>query len=407
MGTAVRRRKGLALLAVLLVLLTACAGEEKPLWQRLEEAQYDRYRPRLDHMTAKYGDRFEMNVYGTVSCTDPAYQDWGIHISSEGDTLIDDFAVRLRRDDIEAFIASLAEPIFGECRVYVFDGSDSVLDGDAAVEEFFTYKRGLVDCRICVPIGGDCRERGEALVAAIESRGYRMAQLDVLFFDAAQYAQADREAVSAWKVPEGYRTRLDVNWRYSDGALDSCVWRENLSLEHMTEKYGDLFAMDVQGEITCTAPEYQDWLIRVDDIESAQMRDSFAACLRRQELEAYIRELAEPVFGACKVLITHSRPADLDADSPIEDFFKGERSLLSCRILVPDQGSAGEDQAQGEAFLEVLKERRIKLYQLDVYHIDPAQYAAADREKPEDYRLWMDADRDDRTAKYVTYWRDW
>ncbi len=132
--------------------------------------------------------------------------------------------------------------------------------------------------------------------------------------------------------------------------------------------------------------------------------DNFAACLRRDDLEAVIREIAQPVFGECKIAVTNSRPADLDVDSPTEDFFKGERSLVICHILVPDSGSA---RAQGEAFLEALRENRIKLYMLDVYHTDLSQYAAVDRETPEDYRLWMDVHRDDRTGKYVAEWRDW
>ena len=132
--------------------------------------------------------------------------------------------------------------------------------------------------------------------------------------------------------------------------------------------------------------------------------DNFAARFRRDDLEAVIREIAQPVFGECKIAVTNSRPADLDVDSPTEDFFKGERSLVICHILVPDSGSA---RAQGEAFLEALRENRIKLYMLDVYHTDLSQYAAVDREKPEDYRLWMDVHRDDRTGKYVAEWRDW
>ena len=106
----------------------------------------------------------------------------------------------------------------------------------------------------------------------------------------------------------------------------------------------------------------------------------------------------------CKITVTSSRPADLDADSPIEDFSKGERKLFICRILVPVSGSA---RTQGEAYLEALRENRIRLYMLDVYHTDLSQYAAVDREKPEDYRLWMDVHRDDRTGKYVAEWRDW
>lgn len=400
------RRCWALLLAVLLALLTACAGEEKPLWQRLEEAQYNRYKPRLDHMVEKYGDMFEMDIYGTVFCTTPAYQDWSIRLGGEGeDTITDNFAVCLRRSDIEGFIAALAEPIFGECRVYVRGGMPSTLNKDAETEEFFTFKRGLIQCRICVPYSEDCQEQGRALLAALEDRGYRMAQLDVLFFDGDRYEQADRAAASQWELPKGYRTYLDADWQYSSGEKYSFEWQENLSLSHMTEKYGEMFTMDVYGNIACTVPEYQDWLITVDDHWAPPLWDNFAVRLCREDMEAYVREIAEPIFGECKIAVTYSRPADLTAESPTEDFFKGERSLLFCQIITP---SGGDNQARGEAFLAALRERRVKLCNVDVYCLDRAQYAQADcRVKPEEYQLWLDSYRDDRTGKYVFYWRDW
>lgn len=73
-----RCRKCLVILAVslLLALTAGCRHtEDKPLWQRLEEAQYNRYKPRLDYMVEKYGDMFTMDVYGEVYCTDPEYRD--------------------------------------------------------------------------------------------------------------------------------------------------------------------------------------------------------------------------------------------------------------------------------------------------------------------------------------------
>ncbi len=187
---------GMMAVVLLLTLLTACAGEEKPLWPRLEEAQYNHYKPRLDHMVEKYGDMFEMDVYGTLFCTNPAYKDWIIGLGGEEDTITDNFAIRLRRDDIEAFLAEIAEPILGECKVYVWDGMPSILNADASAENFFTYKRGLVQCRICVSCSEGFRTRGMELVAALEAKGYRMSQLDVRFFDGDRYTQTNRAAAS-------------------------------------------------------------------------------------------------------------------------------------------------------------------------------------------------------------------
>ena len=126
-----RYRKCLAIFVVslLLVLTTGCQHtEDKPLWERLEEEQYNSYKPRLDYMVEKYGDMFEMNVYGDVYCTEPEYHKWRIRLGGDTDgSTTDNFSVRLRRDDIEVFIQEIAEPILGECKVYVCDGFPSKL----------------------------------------------------------------------------------------------------------------------------------------------------------------------------------------------------------------------------------------------------------------------------------------
>ena len=88
------------LITALLLITAAGCGSDKPLWMVLEDAQYNRYKPLLDHMVEKYGDMFEMDVYGTVTCTDPEYKDWRLAC----DTASDNFAIRLRRDDLELFI---------------------------------------------------------------------------------------------------------------------------------------------------------------------------------------------------------------------------------------------------------------------------------------------------------------
>ena len=67
------------LVAVLLVLITGCRHtEDKPLWQQLDEAQYNRYKPRLDHMIEKYGEEFTMDNYGTVFSVE--HPDWNFNV---------------------------------------------------------------------------------------------------------------------------------------------------------------------------------------------------------------------------------------------------------------------------------------------------------------------------------------
>lgn len=207
-----QKRHIVIFVVVALLLLTAAGcGSDKELWEVLEEQQYNSYKPRLDHMVEKYGDMFEMDIYGTVTCTDPEYKDW--RIACDGAS--DNFSIRLRRDDLELFIKEIAEPIFGECKVYVTRGRTSTLDMDADTEEFFTYKYALVSCWIYVPYSDDYQAQGEAFMATIVERGYKLFLLDILYVDAEQYEEVDRSEINFAKKPDGYQFRLDA-W-FDDG----------------------------------------------------------------------------------------------------------------------------------------------------------------------------------------------
>ena len=145
------RRITSLVLAALTMLVTKACGSDKPLWQRLEEDQYNSCKPRLDHMVEKYGEMFEMDVYGEVTCTDPEYKGWRIALGGDADGTTDNFSVRLRRDDVEAFIQEFAEPFFAECKVYLTGGMTATLDADADTESLFSYKLGVCRYHICVP----------------------------------------------------------------------------------------------------------------------------------------------------------------------------------------------------------------------------------------------------------------
>ena len=93
-------RKHLAMIFAVSLLLTMAVGchhtKDKPIWEQLEEAQYNSYKPRLDHMIEKYGDMFEMDVYGTITCTEPEYKDWRIACdATDNYSAVDNFAIRL------------------------------------------------------------------------------------------------------------------------------------------------------------------------------------------------------------------------------------------------------------------------------------------------------------------------
>lgn len=64
-----KRRIVIFIIAALLLLTAAACGSDKPLWEQLEDLQYSSYTPRLRFLTKKYGDIFEMDVYGQITST--------------------------------------------------------------------------------------------------------------------------------------------------------------------------------------------------------------------------------------------------------------------------------------------------------------------------------------------------
>lgn len=185
---------------------------QKPLWQRLEDAQYNSYKPRLDHMIEKYGDMFEMDVYGTITCTNSEYKDWRIACDADSTHYsgVDNFAIRLRREDLELFMQKIVEPIFGECKVYVVDGGRSVLDIDAEIEDFFTYALDLVQYAIWVPYSEDYQSLADTLIETIMERKFKI-HFNLMFVEEERYADVSRD----WRYgyPDKYKYRLEVLYR--------------------------------------------------------------------------------------------------------------------------------------------------------------------------------------------------
>lgn len=372
--------KCIALFAVFLLLALAAGcqrPEAKPLWQRLEDAQYNRYKPRLNHMVEKYGDMFTMDVYGEVYCTNPEYKDWHIGIGGEGD----DFAIRLRRDELEAFMMEIAQPIFGQCKVYIHGGYPNALGADAKLEDFFTYNDewGLVDYCVYVPYSEEYQQQGEAFIEALKARRYTLSNLNILFVEEDVYPQAGRERGTFGELPEGYRFRLH------SGHYDKMYysWIENTSLTHMTEKYGDMFKMKLDGTITCTEPEYQDWNIIISNNTNKEYpdKDNFAARLRREDLERYMQEIAEPVFGECKVYLTNSRASTLDVDAETKgflayDFGGNGNPLLSYCICVP---FSDDYEELANTFGQTLLENWHSVASVTILYFDAEEYKQIER----------------------------
>lgn len=391
-----KRKRHIVIFTIITLLLITVAGcgSDKELWEVLEEAQYNRYKPRLDHMVEKYGDMFEMDVYGKVYCTDPEYKGWHIGIGGNADgATTDNFSIRLRRNDLEHFMQEIAEPIFGECKIYVTDGYLCTLDEDADTEGFFTYndKWGLVDYRIYVPYSEDYQIQGEALVNTLKKRHYTLSNIDILFFEEEVYRQAGRGGRFE-KLPESYRFKLSSvhydEWKFQ--------WTENTDLSYMTEKYGDTFQMDLDGKITCTDPEYQDWDIIIENNTQDKYpdTDNFMIRLRWDDLELFMREFAESVFGECKTYVIGGRVSTLDVDADTEKFFTnnaaspsyGYPHFVSVNICVP----YGEDcHKQAEIFAQAVIESGYKLNRVILLYFDEEPYAQVDRMPEVNANVWV------------------
>ena len=208
-------RKHLAMIFAVSLLLTMAVGchhkKDKPIWEQLEEAQYNSYKPRLDHMIEKYGDMFEMDVYGTITCTEPEYKDWRIACdATDNYSAVDNFAIRLRREDLELFMQEIVEPIFGECKVYVVGGGRSILNADAEIEDFFTYAFDLVQYAIWVPYTENYRLLADELIETIMEHKYKL-HFNLMFVEEERYADVSRD----WRYgyPDKYKYRLEVLYR--------------------------------------------------------------------------------------------------------------------------------------------------------------------------------------------------
>lgn len=266
------------------------------------------------------------------------------------------------------------------------DGYVCTLDANAELEDFFTYNEqwGVVEYCIYVPYSDDYQTQGRALVDALKGRGYTLSSLDVLVLDEELYKQVDSTARFG-KLPEGYRFRLKSGhydeWHFK--------WIENTGLAYMTEKYGNRFRMTLDGTILCTEPEYQDWNIVIENNTDKEYedRDNFAVRLHRDGLEEILLEIAQPIFGECRVYVIGGRSSELGPDTEPEDFLTYKRvkwpydmrlpdALVRCCVCVPYR----EDyKTCGEALMPKVLERGYLPFKITILFLDPEQYRQTDR----------------------------
>ena len=152
-----RYRKCLAILAVslLLVLTTGCQhSEDKPLWERLDEAQYNRYKPRLDRME---------------------HLDWNFNVKylEQKGCIVDNYIVFLRRDEIKSEIEPILTDIYGNCKISVLPewfAPPSTTKDTTSTELLSAAFQGEANCMVIVCYTTAPIENRDAdLVAAIQA----------------------------------------------------------------------------------------------------------------------------------------------------------------------------------------------------------------------------------------------
>ena len=192
-----------AVLLIIMVLFLSIGGcmvdqNSKQLWQVLEDMQYSSYAPRLRFLTKKYGDIFEMDVYGQITSTLPEYQGLSFEVEFNTETLQyeENFLVQYRREEIEAFLQEKISPVIGNCKIYV-GGTRSSLPKDAAVEDILKNEKFIVKPVICIPFSDDYQSHAFELIEELSNQGYMFSTIEILFFDSTQYDKVGRD----WVIP--------------------------------------------------------------------------------------------------------------------------------------------------------------------------------------------------------------
>lgn len=170
------RKRFVAAVTIFLLLLVTVGcqhSKDKPLWERLDQAQYDRYKPRLEHMIEKYGEEFTMDNYGTVFSVEHPEWSFNVKYLEQSSCIRDNYIVFIRRDEIKEIITNILSDIYGELKISVlpewYAPSDSTKDTTA--EELLSaaaYGEGNCMVIICYTTA-DVETRDEDFLKAINA----------------------------------------------------------------------------------------------------------------------------------------------------------------------------------------------------------------------------------------------
>lgn len=199
------------------------AHEEKPLWERLDEAQYNRYKPRLDHMCEKYGEEFTMDNYGTVFSVE--HPDWSFNVKylEQSSCIRDNYIVFIRRDEIKEILTGILSDIYQECKISVlpewYAPSDTTKD-TTAEELLSATAHGEGNCMVVVCYTtADVATRDDDLIKAIKT----IQDNGFSFTFAVRYTNSDIFS----QIPDDHYRAFPIDLTHYYCITRTYMWDEN------------------------------------------------------------------------------------------------------------------------------------------------------------------------------------
>ncbi|MDR1193824.1 MAG: hypothetical protein LBK98_06655 [Peptococcaceae bacterium] len=198
-GNKLKRRVATVLIITLSISVMGGCGlvekDDRPLWQKYVDAQYNSLKPQLDHMIKKYGEEFTMSYYGTVFSVE--HPDWRVIVEwdEKAKAFRDNYIIRLRSNELEELFYEIIEPIYGDCKIYSLpcDTAFSSSNVDTNAEELLTGDRICVQiCFFVIKDPSSKTEDFQKLVQTLEEKQY-IAELAMLYVDVTGLAEVTRE----------------------------------------------------------------------------------------------------------------------------------------------------------------------------------------------------------------------
>lgn len=123
---------------------------------------------------------------------------------------------------------------------------------------------------------------------------------------------------------------------------------EEEMMKYMEEKYQEEFTAGLcstanwaynYDSMTVYSDKFPNEFIQVYRYKNKEFKDNYMAYLFREEVEQLVHEIAEPLFGECKVFMDISDfpvDGDLGRDASLEDFLKNSSPLDQIMIYVQE-----------------------------------------------------------------------